>query len=103
MFTAEYLLESDWYRERLVAKQHRDVALWRRHLAYVDRFIVRHGRERKFGAVDVLARHQRGSAELARVCAPEYLRELFGTLVHDTMSRAEQDQAERDARTVGAM
>src|SRR5262249_37414455 len=32
MFTPEYLLESDWYRERLATKQRRDIALWRRHL-----------------------------------------------------------------------
>jgi hypothetical protein len=32
MFTREYLLASAWYHERLRAKQHRDIALWRRHL-----------------------------------------------------------------------
>ena len=36
MFTLDYLLGCDWYRERLVAKQQSDVALWQRHLRYVD-------------------------------------------------------------------
>ena len=85
MFTPEYLLESDWYRERLRTKQRRDIALWRRHLAYLDRFIVQHGRQRTFGAVDVSARRQLAETELARVRSPQYLSELFGTLGADPM------------------
>ena len=36
MFTHDYLCNSDWYRERLVAKQKSDVKLWQRHFRYVD-------------------------------------------------------------------
>ena len=32
LFTREYLMASDWYADRLRAKQARDVALWTRHL-----------------------------------------------------------------------
>jgi len=35
MFTRDYLLQSDWYRERLVIKQARDEELWRRHRDYL--------------------------------------------------------------------
>ncbi len=83
MFTLEYLLESDWYRERLSIKQRRDVALWKRHLDYVDRFIAHHGRQQTFGAVDVVARRRLAEVELTRVRSPEYLHELFGTLGAD--------------------
>ena len=38
MFTREYLMASDWYRERLRAKQTRDVALWTRHLRAMEQF-----------------------------------------------------------------
>ena len=31
LFTLEYLRESDWYRERLLTKQSRDISLWERH------------------------------------------------------------------------
>jgi hypothetical protein len=103
MFTPEYLLESDWYRERLQTKQRRDVALWRRHLAYLDRFIVQHGRQRTFGAVDVVARRHLAEAELARVRSPQYLNELFGTLGADPMQpRAVSDERMEAAATVGA-
>ena len=63
MFTREALLDSDWYRERLRVKQQRDIALWRRHVAAVG--------------------GDRAGAGLARVCAPEYLDELVGTIGAD--------------------
>jgi hypothetical protein len=103
MFTPEYLLESDWYRERLETKQRRDIALWRRHLAYLDRFMVQHGRQRTFGAVDIAARRQLAEAELARVRAPQYLRELFGTLGADPMEpRGVANEPVESAAPVGA-
>ena len=42
MFTLDYLLGSDWYRKRLVAKQKSDVTLWQRHLRYVDECLANH-------------------------------------------------------------
>ncbi len=83
MFTLEYLLESDWYRERLAIKQRRDIALWKRHLEYLDRYLAHHGRQRAFGSVDVVAQRQRVETELARLRSTAYLSELFGTLGAD--------------------
>jgi hypothetical protein len=104
MFTPEYLLESDWYRERLETKQRRDIALWRRHLAYLDRFMVQHGRQRTFGAVDLVARRQLAEAELTRVRSPQYLRELFGTLGADPMApRTVSEERIETAAPVGAV
>ena len=56
MFTREALLESDWYLDRLKAKQRRDVAFW-------------------------TARGDAG--QLDRVSAPAYLEELVGTIGAD--------------------
>ena len=98
MFSVEYLLESDWYRERLAVKQRRDVALWTRHLEYVDRFLAQHGRQRAFGAMDVQARRRLAEAELARVRSPQYLQELFGTLGADPVEpRPKPEQRKRPA------
>src|SRR5207302_6357143 len=38
LFTREYLMASDWYRERLRAKQTRDIALWKRHTRALEEF-----------------------------------------------------------------
>lgn len=36
MFTLEYLLQSDWYKERLKIKQQRDAALWQMNKMYLE-------------------------------------------------------------------
>jgi len=36
MFTLDYLLQSDWYKERLVIKQQRDAALWQMNKEYIE-------------------------------------------------------------------
>ena len=38
----ELLLASNWYQERLVAKQRSDVSLWTRHSHYVDDYLTNH-------------------------------------------------------------
>ena len=35
LFTREYLINSDWYKDRLLNKQLNDIALWQRHLQYL--------------------------------------------------------------------
>jgi hypothetical protein len=68
LFTAESMLESDWYAERLATKQTRDIALWNRHVASLE----------AAGKDTTAAR-----AELARVGAKQYLAELKGTIGAD--------------------
>jgi phosphoenolpyruvate carboxykinase (diphosphate) len=68
LFRREGMLASDWYRERLAAKQERDVALWTRHVASLDA---------------ARANSEAARLQLARVSAPAYLRELEGTIGAD--------------------
>jgi hypothetical protein len=63
LFTREALLASDWYRERLNARQKRDIALWKRHVAAT-------------GA-------DAAKARLARVESPDYVDSLVGTIGAD--------------------
>ena len=65
------MLQSDWYRERLVVKQERDVALWTRHVAALEAARVNGSRLEEV------------RLQLARVSAPAYLRELEGTIGAD--------------------
>ncbi|HWE50674.1 MAG TPA: hypothetical protein VG273_12835 [Bryobacteraceae bacterium] len=67
MFTRDSLVASEWYKDRLRAKQHADVALWKRHLEATDNETVRQ--------------------HLARVSAPRYLNELIGTIGADPYVR----------------
>ncbi len=74
MFTREAVLASGWYRQRLEAKQRRDIELWRRHVEAL---------EASAAAIDVAVRLAEARAGLKRVESPEYLAELDGTLGAD--------------------
>ena len=87
LFTREYLMESDWYRERLRTKQTRDIALWTRHLAAIERFQA--GGDVLRG-VDIDGRLAEACRQLARVSAPAYLKELKGTIGADPYCGAAQ-------------
>ncbi len=83
MFTRESLLASDWYRARLHAKQQTDIALWKRHVAYLDSFLARPTHQAEAQRLKVADRRQRAMVELVRVSASEYLVDLEGTLGAD--------------------
>jgi hypothetical protein len=83
LFDRETVLASDWYKERLRVKQERDMALWHRHVAALEKF-------QQGGTVasaacdfDVAERLREAHAQLSRVTSPAYLRELRGTIGAD--------------------
>jgi len=79
MFTRESVVASDWYQERLRAKQARDVALWGRHIAALEGFVSGPGS----GQFDVRGRLAEARAQMARVSSVAYLTELVGTIGAD--------------------
>jgi hypothetical protein len=80
MFTREALLASDWYQDRLLVKQERDMALWKRHVRSLEGFRAHRGAN---SGVDVEARLKAARAQLKRVSAAAYLDELRGTIGAD--------------------
>jgi hypothetical protein len=72
LFTREALLDSDWYQERLHAKQIHDIALWTRHCESL-KACEAPGMDREWLL-------QQASAQLKRVSAGAYIGELVGTL-----------------------
>jgi hypothetical protein len=80
LFTRESLMKSDWYGERLRAKQACDIALWNRHLCAMERFQAGGAPLR---GVDIDARLAESRKQLARVSDPAYLKELEGTIGAD--------------------
>jgi hypothetical protein len=89
MFTKENLLASDWYRRRLLTKQRRDEALWKRHIEYVDGFIAsaitRGDGFEESVHIDLASRRAHAAAELARVRLPGYVDSLIGTIGADEL------------------
>jgi len=83
MFTLDYLLGSAWYRERLKAKQRKDIALWKRHMDYLDDYTRNDATADDETHLDLPARRAHTAAELAHVSSPAYLESLVGTLGAD--------------------
>jgi hypothetical protein len=89
LFARDALIASDWYRDRLSAKQGADIALWRRHLAYLDQASAA-GAAGAGGLESELPRRRAyAAAELERVSAPGYLDELVGTIGLDPLLGSE--------------
>jgi hypothetical protein len=84
MFERDAMLASDWYQERLCAKQDRDIALWRRHTSALEAFRPKSG-SLAGAAVDLEARIALAGAQLNRVSSACYLKELWGTIGADPL------------------
>ncbi len=88
LFTLDYLLASDWYRERLLTKQQRDIELWQRHVATLRAFINKPHYSRLTQHMDMRGRLAAAERRLKEVSAPEYLDDLKGTLGADPLAPA---------------
>jgi phosphoenolpyruvate carboxykinase (diphosphate) len=82
LFTRDVLQASDWYQQRLAARQRGETRLWRRHLAALDAALAENTAGQPL-ANELRRRRQYAAAELERVTAPAYLRSLQGTLGTD--------------------
>jgi hypothetical protein len=87
MFTRESLLNSNWYQARLNKQQTREIALWERHVEYLQSFLNRPGYSAEATRLNIAARLTMAKEELLRVGSPAYLDSLVGTLgadlIHD--------------------
>ncbi len=80
LFSRESLLDSDWYKARLAAKQTIDIDAWRRHITYLNRFLNKANYAEEAARLGVANRLAEARVTLARVQSPAYLDELVGTL-----------------------
>jgi hypothetical protein len=85
LFTRESVLGSDWYRERLVIKQRRDIALQERRIHALEAFIARPHRAADVRRLGIQARLEEARRGLARVTSPGYVDSLVGTIGADPL------------------
>jgi len=85
LFTAEYMLGSDWYAARLRTKREHDRALWGRHVGYLANYVNDATAAEDVDRLHLRDRLSAARRELARVSAGEYLTELAGTVGADPM------------------
>lgn len=80
MFDRDTLLASDWYRERLQAKQKVDIALWTRHRDYLKEYLSRTTHRMVSKRLDLQGRLKEVESRLHFCGTQEYLQRIDGTL-----------------------
>jgi len=80
LFTRDSMLQSDWYKQRLEAKQAIDIAAWRQHSNYLGKFLNKANYAEEAARLGIANRLAEARARLAKVQAPGYLQELIGTV-----------------------
>ncbi|PCJ60021.1 MAG: hypothetical protein COA79_09450 [Planctomycetota bacterium] len=86
LFTKKNLLASDWYQERLLIKQQRDIKLWARHCQYIEDYID-NSHEHSIISIHTLKELlSKASKERKRVQSMAYLKSLIGTIGADPIT-----------------
>ena len=87
LFTRDYLMQSDWYQERLKIKQQRDAALWRMNRDYVERKMDDLKEDETDKWSDFQERIEKAEHMIEWVTSQSYLDRLQGTLGADWIHR----------------
>lgn len=95
LFTREAMLASDWYRERLLVKRERDVALWQRHVRALREFLALSSHKKEAERLGIRQRLAHAETELERVSAESYLGDLQGTIGADPIHRVSSQPRKR--------
>jgi phosphoenolpyruvate carboxykinase (diphosphate) len=92
LFSRESLLASDWYRQRLMVKRERDLALWQRKLDELLRFRHNPHNQEESRRLDLDARIAFVRERLGRLEDPESWQQFIGTLGADPLAPIEEQQ-----------
>jgi phosphoenolpyruvate carboxykinase (diphosphate) len=87
LFSQAYLLQSDWYQERLKIKQQRDCQLWQRHKDYIKQCLSDKDRYEPTSYQAMAQKLEKAEQTLAKISSPDYLNSLQGTLGADWVHR----------------
>ncbi len=85
MFDRDYLLQSQWYKDRLKLKQEKDIKLWERHIAYLENFMNDEVNKSVADQLELQVKLDNARKELEKVSQPEYLDSLVGTIGADPL------------------
>ncbi len=85
MFTREYLLESEWYRDRLLDKQLHDIALWQNHVEYLKDFLQKKSHEDEIERLNLREKLDNAKKHLDEAKSPAYIKKLSGTIGLDPL------------------
>ncbi|MDR1010297.1 MAG: hypothetical protein LBM04_04055, partial [Opitutaceae bacterium] len=79
LFTKENMLASDWYAQRLATKQRCEVALWKRHVQYLEAYLERPNSKDLIEKHDIEGLLAHALKRLDHVYSPAYLESIRHT------------------------
>ncbi len=80
LFTREYLLDSEWYQERLQSQQAQDIKSWKHYVQYLENFLAKESHAGVAKRLDIKSKLEQAQQQLAKVSDNEYLSSLLGTI-----------------------
>jgi hypothetical protein len=86
MFEREAVLESNWYKERLLIKQQRDTELWSKNVDYLSQLMEKESFKEASINLDVPSKLKAAKKNLSRVKSLAHLKFLEGTLGADPLT-----------------
>ncbi len=86
MFTREAMLASNWYQQRLLTKQQRDIRLWENNCAYLETFLGKRSHEDLAQRLNIKNQLEKAIKKLAWIKSDDYLKCLHGTIGADPLS-----------------
>lgn len=86
LFTPDYVLNSNWYKDRLKLKQEKDVAYWTKSIAYIEDTNSKQNYQEAVVRLDLVAKLDEAKAMLKKVKSDAYLKSLIGTLGADPLN-----------------
>jgi len=86
-FERDYVINSDWYKERLILKQQKDIEFYTNRVKYLNDFIKNPGNAVLLDEMNISERLKQAQDMLEHVESAEYLKELEGTIGLDPLFR----------------
>ncbi|MDD3300377.1 MAG: hypothetical protein PHV91_06080, partial [Bacteroidales bacterium] len=83
MFTYKNMMESDWYKARLMAKQQSDIALYAAHIRYIEKIIRDDQNLSPEMYKDLIDKLKKLKSGYEYICSYDYAKYLSGTLGKD--------------------
>jgi phosphoenolpyruvate carboxykinase (diphosphate) len=87
LFERDYVINSDWYKQRLELKQNRDIDFYKRQVSYLEQFGANPENISLIGHMKIDERIEKAKNMLKKVASQQYLEELVGTIGLDPLFR----------------
>jgi hypothetical protein len=88
-FDREAVINSDWYKERLVRKQQIDIKFYEEQISYLEKFMANKLNSEWNEDLELKERLKKAKADLGHVKTTDYLESLIGTIGADPLFKAE--------------